>query len=78
MIPTVQQLLDLSQTRHAHLFDGCTYAWEVLPRIPAYVAETTAKPEQHHTCIGTPYIQENVILGEGTIVEHGAVIKGAL
>lgn len=78
MIPNVQQLLDLSQTSHAQLFDGCTYAWQVLPRIPAYVAEATASPEQSHSCIGTPYIQTNVAIGEGTIVEHGAVIKGAL
>ncbi len=75
-IPTIPEIIDLSQTDHAHLFEGCTYAWEVLPRIPDYVSQQTAQAEQKHTYIGTPYIQEHVVIGEGTIVEHGAVIKG--
>lgn len=77
-IPTIEEIVDLSQTAHAHLFEGCTYAWEVLPRIPDYVAQQTAQAQQKHTCIGNPYIQQNVVIGEGTIVEHGAVIKGRL
>jgi len=67
--------LDLEQTEHAALFDGVTQAWEILPRLHAYLADKI-KPEIRGTLIGEPEIGENVFIGEGTVVEPGAYIKG--
>jgi UDP-N-acetylglucosamine diphosphorylase / glucose-1-phosphate thymidylyltransferase / UDP-N-acetylgalactosamine diphosphorylase / glucosamine-1-phosphate N-acetyltransferase / galactosamine-1-phosphate N-acetyltransferase len=68
-------LFDLSQTGHAVLFDGCTYAWEALKKIKAYV-EAHARPSLHNKCEGVAYIGEQVFIGEGTVVEDGVMIKG--
>jgi UDP-N-acetylglucosamine diphosphorylase / glucose-1-phosphate thymidylyltransferase / UDP-N-acetylgalactosamine diphosphorylase / glucosamine-1-phosphate N-acetyltransferase / galactosamine-1-phosphate N-acetyltransferase len=68
-------LFDLSQTEHAALFDGCTYAWEALKKIKAYV-EANAKSALKNQCQGRAFIGELVFIGEGTVVEDGAMIKG--
>jgi len=69
------ELFDLAQTGHAALFDGCTYAWEALPKIALYLA-TGARPELHNRCKGTAYIGERVSIGEGTVLEDGVMIVG--
>jgi NDP-sugar pyrophosphorylase family protein len=67
--------LDLAQTEHAALFDGVTHAWEVLPRLKDYLA-ANLKPENRGRVIGTSVIGELVFIGEGTVIEPGAYIKG--
>ena len=67
--------LDLAQTEHAALFDGVTHAWEVLPKLAPYLARTL-KPENRGRMIGAPFIGEHVFIGEGTVIEPGAYIKG--
>src|ERR1041385_444519 len=68
-------LFDLSQTAHAALFKDVEFAWEVLTKIPDYVA-ANVRPALHNTCEGRAFIGEKVFIGEGTIVEDGAMIKG--
>ena len=68
-------LFDLSQTEHAALFDGCTYAWEALKKIKAYV-EANANADLKNKCEGRAFIGDLVFIGEGTVVEDGAMIKG--
>jgi NDP-sugar pyrophosphorylase family protein len=68
-------LFDLSQTDHAALFDGCEYAWEPLKRIKDYLA-AHLRPDLRNRCDGDAYIGKNVFIGEGTVVEDGAMIKG--
>lgn len=68
-------LFDLSQTEHAALFDGCTFAWDALKKIEAYLA-ANLKPELRNTCEGRAFIGEKVFIGEGTVVEDGVMIKG--
>ena len=67
--------LDLQQTDHAAIFDGVTQAWEILPTLGAYILKHV-KPEIRGKLIGTPAIGEHVFIGEGTVVEPGAYIKG--
>jgi NDP-sugar pyrophosphorylase family protein len=67
--------LDLTQTEHAALFEGVTQTWEVLPKLAAYLA-TTIRPENRGRVIGSPFIGERVFIGEGTVIEPGAYIKG--
>lgn len=68
-------LFDLSQTTHAALFDGVTHAWEALPRIADYLRREL-KPGLHNACDGVAWIGKDVFIGEGTVVEDGAMIKG--
>jgi NDP-sugar pyrophosphorylase family protein len=67
-------LLDLRQTDHAVIFDGCDHAWEALKKIEPYLARLPY-PGQAPEFAGA-FIGERVIIGEGTIVEPGAMIKG--
>lgn len=70
-----EDLFDLGQCEHAMIFEGCEYAWDALKKIRSYLA-LTLKPGRHHTAVGNPHIGENVFIGEGTVVEHGVMIKG--
>ena len=67
--------LDLTQTDHAAIFEGVTQAWEILPKLGAYILQNV-KPANHGTCIGSPTIGEHVHIGLGTVIEPGAYIKG--
>ena len=69
------ELLDLSQTEHAALFEGCEFAWDALRKLEAYIARHL-RPGLHNHCDGVAYIAENVYIGPGTVVEDGAMIKG--
>lgn len=68
-------LFDLSQTRHAAIFDGCEHAWEALKKIAAYVA-ANLRPSLQNRCNGVAYVGEKVFIGEGTVLEDGVMIKG--
>jgi NDP-sugar pyrophosphorylase family protein len=67
--------LDLTQTEHAALFEGVTNAWEVLPKLAPYLA-ANLRPENRGRLIGHPTIGDRVFIGEGTVIEPGAYIKG--
>lgn len=67
--------LDLTQTAHVELFTDIANVWEALPKIAPYLAKNL-QPANHGTLIGRPYIGENVFIGRGTKIEHGATIKG--
>jgi len=68
-------LFDLSQTEHAAFFEGCQFAWDALKRLEDYV-QASVRPALHNRCDGVAYIGERVFIGEGTVVEDGAMIKG--
>jgi len=68
-------LFDLSQTEHADIFSDCKFAWDVLPKIAAYVA-AKVRPKLLNHCEGRAYIGDKVFIGAGTVVEDGAMIKG--
>ena len=73
----VKDLLDLREFAFPELFEGCEFVWDALKKLPEFVKQrvsTTATG--YEATIGTPYIGENVVIGKGTVVEHGAVIKG--
>lgn len=69
------ELLDLEQCPCAELFDGCRYVWEALGRI-GEVVRRRLQPGNRGQIVGHPYIASDVFIGEGTVVEHGAVVKG--
>ena len=67
--------LDLSHTAHAVLFDSDQPVWSALPKIGAYLSEHL-KPAILGEVASTAYIGPQVFIGEGTVVEPNAVIKG--
>ena len=71
----VADLFDLSQTSHEALFVGAGTAWEAMPRIKDYLAETL-QPANLATVSPQAIVGENVSIGEGTIVAAGACIEG--
>ena len=68
-------LLDLSQCPAIGIFDGCEYVWQALPRIRGFLSKNL-RPKFRGKKIGRPFIGEDVFVGEGTIVEDGAFLKG--
>jgi NDP-sugar pyrophosphorylase family protein len=68
-------LFDLSQTRHAALFDGCEYAWEALKKLKAYI-DAKVRPSSPNHDKARVFIGPNVFIGEGTVIEDGVMIKG--
>ena len=67
--------LDLDRTGHRMLFDSTVNAWEALKQIPSYL-QFRLKPQIHGKLIGKPFISDAVFIGAGTVIEHGAMIKG--
>jgi NDP-sugar pyrophosphorylase family protein len=68
-------LFTMDQTEHVSLFEGCSMAWEVLPRIADYIARHL-HPQLRNACDGGAWIGPEVQIGEGTVVEDGVMIKG--
>ena len=69
------EFLDLAHTAHAQVFDGTKHAWEALAFLGEHLSREL-KPANHGRLVGTPSIGPNVFIGEGTVIEHGAMIKG--
>ena len=68
-------LFDISQTEHAAIFDGCKFPWDALKKIEGYIA-ANLKPALHNPAMrdeGRAFIGEKVFIGEGTVVEDGAI-----
>lgn len=70
-----ENYFDISQTEHQVIFENVENVWEVLPKIKAYL-QFRLKPAILGQVIGKPFISGAAYIGEGTIVEHGAMIKG--
>ena len=67
--------LDLQRTAHRVLFENVTNVWEVLDKIAVYL-KFSLRPGFEGELVGKPYIGPDVFIGAGTVVEHGAMIKG--
>lgn len=68
-------LFDLRHCSHHIIFHGINNAWEALPKIKDYI-ETHLHPENLGKMIGSPYLEGEVQIGEGTIIEPNVMIKG--
>ena len=87
---TINELFDLNQTIAADIFEGATFAWEVLPKIGAYIVELgKSLPEDEYEQRGenvwvaksanvypTAYINGPCIIGKDAEVRHCAFIRG--
>jgi NDP-sugar pyrophosphorylase family protein len=67
--------LNLKHTEHRLLFDDVENVWQALPKLATYL-QFRLKPAIEGRVIGKPFISNNVYIGPGTVIEHGAMIKG--
>jgi len=87
----IDDLLDLSKTIAADLFEGKTYPWEVLPEIKDFIiALGNTLPEEEYekrgenvwiardaTVFPSAYIGSPCIIDHGAEVRHSAFIRGS-
>jgi len=68
---------DLATFAHAKLFDGCEYVWQALQAIDRYL-KNYPWPNKHPVAFDGAYLihPELIVIGEGTVIEPGAYIKG--
>ena len=90
-IPKIEELLDLTHTLAAPLFDGKRYPWEILPLLKEFIRALGASlsreeydeiaPEvwAHKTAkiAPTALIAGPTVIGAGTEVRHCAFIRGS-
>lgn len=65
-----EHFFNLDGFPHREIFSGCRVVWEAVPKIENYILDLFKKGKLHANC------GENIYLGEGTVVEPGAYIKG--
>ena len=86
----IKNLYNLEETIASKIFDGCTYPWEVLPKIGDFIIEIgkTLNSEEYEqkegniwiaksaTVAPTAYIKGPAIIGKNAEIRHCAFIRG--
>ena len=80
---TIEELLDLSKTIAASLFDGKTYPWEVLDDIKAYIlqlgstlpADEFDNPSEGVWIAKDAKVFPSAYIGSPCIIDHGAEVR---
>ena len=67
--------LDLNHTEHRMLFESTVNVWDALKQLPSYL-QFRMKPQILGRLVGKPFVSNAVFVGKGTVIEHGAMIKG--
>ena len=89
---SVKAMYSLDKTIAAELFEGCTYPWEVLPKIKSFILSlgATLDPEKFEksgddvwiaksaTVFPSAYIAGPCIIDEEAEVRHCAFIRGSV
>lgn len=74
---SASNFFNLSQFSHAKLFESSTYVWEALGKIHSYLKTQKLGKIEVEIPQGTFLINPELIsIGEGTVIEPGAYIKG--
>ena len=66
---------DLDDVEHLQLFESAEYVWDPIKQIASYL-KFRLKPSIEGKVIGKPFISDEVYIGEGTVIEPGAFVKG--
>ena len=86
----IKNLYNLEETIASKIFEGCTYPWEVLPKIGDFIIEIgkTLNSEEYEqkegniwiaksaTVAPTAYIKGPAIIGKNAEIRHCAFIRG--
>jgi NDP-sugar pyrophosphorylase family protein len=74
---SVADFFDLSSFEHQSVFEKCSYVWQVLEKLEAYLLRqslgTIASAHQECAYLVNPDL---ISIGEGTVIEPGAYIRG--
>ncbi len=87
---TIEQLYNLDETIAAKVFEGCTYPWEVLPKISNFICELgqTLNPEEYEKrgenvwvaksakIFDSAYLGGPCIIGKNAEIRQCAFIRG--
>ena len=80
---TVEKMYDLNETIAAELFDGCTYPWEVLPKIKDFIiqlgeklpSDRFEKKGEHIWVAKSAHVFESAYLGDYCIIDEDAEVR---
>ena len=75
-IPNADELFNLNQTEHSALFYEIRETWSVLLRLGDYISSNLKKTERNGEIHDQAVLQGDVSIGEGSIIEPGALIIG--
>lgn len=75
MTLSTSDLLNLKETEHDALFEGCQYPWEAIARISEYL-DRNLKPSIRGKVSPRAMIEGAVFIDEGTVVEPNVFIQG--
>lgn len=70
-----ENYFDLTQFSHQHLFEDTENVWEVFHKIKPYLSDITGEINGE-VMDGAFLLGDDIIIGEGSVVEPGAYIKG--
>lgn len=70
-----ETFFDLSKTKHQSIFDGVELVWDVINKIHNYILENL-NPQIKGEVMPGAWVDKNVFIDEGTVVEPGAMVKG--
>ncbi len=74
---SASNFFDLTSFEHRAVFDGCSYVWEALERLEAYLLrQTLGDIRSAHQELAYLVNPELISIGEGTVIEPGAYIQG--
>jgi NDP-sugar pyrophosphorylase family protein len=72
-----ERFFDLSEFSHKEIFQGCEFVWQALEKIEQYLSrKMLGKIDTSHQEYAYFVNPESISIGEGTIVEPGAYIRG--
>lgn len=71
----VSYYFDLKNFQHRALFEDAEYIFDAIKRLPNYL-KSCAKSEIRGTVMQGAFVDDNVDIGEGTIVQPGAWVRG--
>jgi len=74
---SIQSFFDLTNFAHVSIFEGTEFVWQVLANIHAYLQSQSLGQIKGKVHEGAYLINpEQISIGEGSVVEPGAFIKG--
>ena len=83
LVPTIEEMFDLSYTRAAKIFEGKKYPWEVLPEIKDFIlelgktlpADEFDNPSEGVWIAKDAKVYPSAYIGSPCIIDHGAEIR---
>jgi NDP-sugar pyrophosphorylase family protein len=74
-IKNLEYYFDLTDFKHKELFNNCEYIFDVFKKLADYMKQDL-KPEILGTVMPGAFVDKNVYIGKGTVVQPGAWVRG--